>query len=79
MVRRIVTILAVVFTVMIATPTVAYGQTYGFDQTCNEIHDDLDGLGLPGVSLGDAASAIGEAQFDIRIAQCLELFCKARD
>ena len=61
MMRRIVTILAVVFTVMIATPTVAYGQTYGFDQTCNEIHDDLDGLGLPGVTLGDAASAACKA------------------
>ncbi|MFF0497010.1 hypothetical protein ACFYU5_11435 [Nocardia aobensis] len=61
MVRRIVTIFAVVFTVMIATPTVAYGQTYGFDPTCNEIHDDLDGLGLPGISLGDAASAACKA------------------
>ncbi|MBF6332078.1 hypothetical protein [Nocardia transvalensis] len=61
MVRRIFTILAVIFTVMIATPTVAYGQTYGFDQTCNEIHDSLDGLGLPGISLGDAASAACKA------------------
>ncbi|WP_308014908.1 hypothetical protein [Nocardia coffeae] len=57
LIRRLVTILAVVFTVVIATPTVAYGQTYGFDQTCNQIHDDLDSLGLPGASLGDAASA----------------------
>ncbi|WP_216898997.1 hypothetical protein [Nocardia alni] len=57
MLRRIVTILAVVFTVTIATPTVAYGQTYGFDQTCNQIYDDLNNLGLPGVSLGAAASA----------------------
>ncbi|MGV9680924.1 hypothetical protein ACWDSJ_37115, partial [Nocardia sp. NPDC003482] len=61
MVRRVVTILAVIFTVMIATPTVAYGQTYGYDQTCNEIHDDLDGLSLPGISLGDAASAACKA------------------
>ncbi|KZM74574.1 hypothetical protein [Nocardia terpenica] len=61
MMRRLITILAVVFTVMIATPTVAYGQTYGFDQTCNEIHDDLDKLGLPGISLGDAASAACKA------------------
>ncbi|MBO0853369.1 MAG: hypothetical protein J2P18_06330, partial [Nocardia sp.] len=61
MIRRVVTILAVVFTVMIATPTVAYGQTYGFDQTCNQIHDDMDGVGVPGVSLGDAASAACKA------------------
>ncbi|WP_406279530.1 conjugal transfer protein TraG N-terminal domain-containing protein [Nocardia sp. NBC_00881] len=46
---------------MIATPTVAYGQTYGFDDTCNEIHDSLDGLGLPGFTLGDAASAACKA------------------
>ncbi|MFJ4655599.1 hypothetical protein ACIP5Y_30335 [Nocardia sp. NPDC088792] len=59
--RRILTIFAVVFTVMIATPTVAYGQTYGFDQACNELHDSLDGLGIPGVSLGDAASAACKA------------------
>ncbi|WP_405493425.1 hypothetical protein [Nocardia sp. NBC_00511] len=61
MLRRIVTIFAVVFTVMIATPTVAYGQTYGFDQACNELHDSLDGLGVPGISLGDAASAACKA------------------
>jgi hypothetical protein len=61
MVRRVVTIFAVIFTVMIATPTVAYGQTYGFDQTCNDIHDTLDNVGLPGVSLGDAASAACKA------------------
>ncbi|MBU3065097.1 hypothetical protein KO481_26645 [Nocardia sp. NEAU-G5] len=61
MLRRIVTILAVVFTVTIATPTVAYGQTYGFDQTCNQIYDDLNNLGLPGVSLGAAASAACKA------------------
>ncbi|MET9486367.1 hypothetical protein [Nocardia sp. NPDC006630] len=61
MVRRILTIFAVVFTVMIATPTVAYGQTYGFDQACNDLHDSLDGLGIPGVSLGDAASAACKA------------------
>ncbi|MBF6463896.1 hypothetical protein IU427_01720 [Nocardia beijingensis] len=61
MVRRLVTIFAVIFTVMIATPTVAYGQTYGFDNTCNEIHDTLDGVGLPGFSLGDAASAACKA------------------
>ncbi|MFE3192866.1 hypothetical protein ACFXHA_27915 [Nocardia sp. NPDC059240] len=61
MLRRLVTILAVVFTVMIATPTVAYGQTYGFDQACNELHDSLDGLGVPGISLGDAASAACKA------------------
>ncbi|WP_063125086.1 hypothetical protein, partial [Nocardia arizonensis] len=61
MVRRLLTILAVIFTVMIATPTVAYGQTYGFDDTCNEIHDTLDNVGLPGVSLGDAASAACKA------------------
>ncbi|MEV6768954.1 hypothetical protein AB0N05_10050 [Nocardia sp. NPDC051030] len=59
--RRIVTIFAVVFTVMIATPTVAYGQGYGFDQACNELHDSLDGLGVPGISLGDAASAACKA------------------
>ena len=58
---RLVTILAVIFTVMVATPTVAYGQTYGFDETCDEIHDTLDGLGIPGVSLGDAASAVCKA------------------
>lgn len=61
MVRRIVTIIAVIFTVMIATPTVAYGQQYGFDETCNEVHDTLDNVGLPGVSLGDAASAVCKA------------------
>ncbi|MEV0707170.1 MULTISPECIES: hypothetical protein [Nocardia] len=61
MVRRILTIFAVIFTVMIATPTVAYGQTYGFDDTCNEIHDTLDDVGLPGISLGDAASAACKA------------------
>ncbi|MTE14975.1 hypothetical protein [Nocardia aurantiaca] len=61
MLRRLFTILAVVFTVMIATPTVAYGQTYGFDQACNELHDSLDGLGVPGISLGDAASAACKA------------------
>ncbi|MEV4234246.1 hypothetical protein AB0J47_03620 [Nocardia sp. NPDC049737] len=61
MVRRVVTILAVIFTVMIATPTVAYGQTYGFDDTCNELHDTLDNVGLPGFSLGDAASAACKA------------------
>ncbi|NEW51664.1 hypothetical protein GV794_07385 [Nocardia cyriacigeorgica] len=61
MVRRIVTIFAVIFTVMIATPTVAYGQTYGFDEACNEIHDTLDNVGIPGVSLGDAASAVCKA------------------
>ncbi|RJO68382.1 hypothetical protein D5S18_33785 [Nocardia panacis] len=61
MVRRLLTILAVMFTVMIATPTVAYGQGYGFDPTCNEIHDTLDNVGLPGVSLGDAASAACKA------------------
>ncbi len=61
MVRRVVTILAVIFTVMLATPTVAYGQQYGFDPTCNQIHDDLDSLGLPGFSLGDAASAACKA------------------
>ncbi len=59
--RKLVTILAVVFTVMVATPTVAYGQTYGFDETCDEIHDALDGLGIPGISLGDAASAVCKA------------------
>ncbi|GAB0102890.1 hypothetical protein JMUB6875_18610 [Nocardia sp. JMUB6875] len=61
MLRRLFTILAVVFTVMIATPTVAYGQTYGYDQACNELHDSLDGLGVPGLSLGDAASAACKA------------------
>ncbi|MFB7716523.1 hypothetical protein ACFVUS_08550 [Nocardia sp. NPDC058058] len=61
MVRRIFTILAVVFTVMIATPTVAYGQDYGFDPACNQLHDSLDGLGIPGLSLGDAASAACKA------------------
>ncbi|MQY29001.1 hypothetical protein [Nocardia aurantia] len=61
MLRRIMTILAVVFTVMVATPTVAYGQTYGFDQACNELHDDLDGIGVPGITLGDAASAACKA------------------
>ncbi|WP_063043707.1 hypothetical protein, partial [Nocardia pseudovaccinii] len=61
MVRRVLTIFAVIFTVMIATPTVAYGQTYGFDDTCNELHDTLDNVGLPGVSLGDAASAVCKA------------------
>ncbi|MBF6225325.1 hypothetical protein IU470_09400 [Nocardia abscessus] len=61
MVRRLVTIFAVIFTVMIATPTVAYGQSYGWDETCNEIHDTLDGLGLPGFTLGDAASAACKA------------------
>ncbi|QLY29112.1 hypothetical protein [Nocardia huaxiensis] len=61
MLRKLLTILAVVFTVMIATPTVAYGQTYGFDETCNEIHDSLDGLGIPGITLGDAASAACKA------------------
>ncbi|MFR9750241.1 hypothetical protein ACL02S_04290 [Nocardia sp. 004] len=61
MVRRLVTIFAVIFTVMIATPTVAYGQTYGFDETCNEIHDTLDNIGIPGISLGDAASAACKA------------------
>ncbi|MBH0774953.1 hypothetical protein [Nocardia bovistercoris] len=61
MVRRLLTIFAVIFTVMIATPTVAYGQTYGFDDTCNEIHDTLDDVGLPGISLGDAASAACKA------------------
>ncbi len=61
MVRRVLTIFAVIFTVMIATPTVAYGQTYGFDDTCNELHDTLDNVGLPGISLGDAASAACKA------------------
>ncbi|MFC6012467.1 hypothetical protein [Nocardia lasii] len=61
MLRRIVTILAVMFTVMIATPTVAYGQTYGFDEACNELHDTLDSVAIPGVSLGDAASAVCKA------------------
>lgn len=61
MLRRIVTIFAVIFTVMIATPTVAYGQTYGFDETCDEIHETLDGLAVPGISLGDAASAVCKA------------------
>ncbi|MFI9511370.1 hypothetical protein [Nocardia sp. NPDC052566] len=61
MVRRLFTILAVIFTVMIATPTVAYGQTYGFDEKCNELHDTLDNVGLPGFSLGDAASAACKA------------------
>ncbi|QIS13497.1 MULTISPECIES: hypothetical protein [Nocardia] len=63
MVRRLLTILAVIFTVMIATPTVAFGQDnhYGFDQTCDQIHDTLDNVGLPGVSLGDAASAACKA------------------
>ncbi|WP_280468159.1 hypothetical protein [Nocardia cyriacigeorgica] len=61
MVRRIVTIFAVIFTVMIATPTVAYGQTYGFDEACNEIHNTLDNVGIPGVSIGDAASAVCKA------------------
>ncbi|WP_433656062.1 hypothetical protein ACQPW1_33780 [Nocardia sp. CA-128927] len=61
MVRRILTIFAVIFTVMMATPTVAYGQQYGFDETCNEIHDTLDNVGLPGISLGDAASAACKA------------------
>ncbi|WP_405165414.1 conjugal transfer protein TraG N-terminal domain-containing protein [Nocardia sp. NBC_01499] len=61
MVSRILTIFAVIFTVMMATPTVAYGQQYGFDQTCNDIHDSLDNVGLPGISLGDAASAACKA------------------
>ncbi|MFC9440861.1 hypothetical protein, partial [Nocardia sp. NPDC057030] len=61
MVRRLLTIFAVIFTVMMATPTVAYGQQYGFDETCNEIHDTLDNVGLPGISLGDAASAACKA------------------
>ncbi|MEV6060563.1 hypothetical protein [Nocardia asteroides] len=50
-----------IFTVMIATPTVAYGQTYGFDQACNELHDTLDSVAIPGISLGDAASAVCKA------------------
>ncbi|MEU0541109.1 hypothetical protein [Nocardia sp. NPDC005978] len=61
MLRRILTIFAVVFTVMIATPTVAYGQNYGFDEACNQLHDSLDGLGIPGLTLGDAASAACKA------------------
>ncbi|SFN35994.1 hypothetical protein FEK33_22340 [Nocardia asteroides NBRC 15531] len=61
MLRRILTIFAVIFTVMIATPTVAYGQTYGFDQACNELHDTLDSVAIPGISLGDAASAVCKA------------------
>ncbi len=59
--RRLVTILAVIFTVSMATPVVAYGQSYGFDETCNEIHDALDELGIPGISLGDAAAAVCKA------------------
>ncbi|MFD3593649.1 hypothetical protein ACFWU5_13040 [Nocardia sp. NPDC058640] len=61
MLRRIFTIFAVVFTVMLATPTVAMGQTYGFDEACNELHDTLDGVAIPGISLGDAASAVCKA------------------
>lgn len=61
MLRRIFTILAVVFTVMIATPTVAMGEDYGFDQACNELHDTLDSVAIPGISLGDAASAVCKA------------------
>lgn len=61
MLRRIVTIFAVIFTVMLATPTVAMGQTYGFDEACNELHDTLDSVAIPGVSLGDAASAVCKA------------------
>ncbi|UGT63285.1 hypothetical protein [Nocardia asteroides] len=61
MLRRIITILAVVFTVTMATPMIAYGQTYGFDEACNELHDTLDSVGIPGVSLGDAASAVCKA------------------
>lgn len=60
MVRRLLTILAVVMTVMLATPTVAWGQDngYGFDSTCNEVHDKLSGVGVPGLpSLGDLGSA----------------------
>lgn len=62
MMRRLVTIFAVVFTVMIATPTVAWGQDngggYGYDTTCNQIHDKLD-VGLPGLpSIGDGVSAV---------------------
>lgn len=63
MLRRIITILAVLCTVMIATPVVAYGQntTYGFDEACNELHDTLDSVAIPGISLGDAASAVCKA------------------
>ncbi|MGW5573748.1 hypothetical protein ACWEVD_21360, partial [Nocardia thailandica] len=50
-----------IFTIMLATPTAAYGQTYGFDQACNELHDTLDSVAVPGVSLGDAASAVCKA------------------
>lgn len=59
--RRLFTIVAVMCAVILATPTIAYGQTYGFDDSCNQIHDSLDGLGIPGVTLGDAASAVCKA------------------
>ncbi|NUS45115.1 MAG: hypothetical protein HOQ24_15680, partial [Mycobacteriaceae bacterium] len=61
MLSRLFSIFAVVATIMLATPMVAYGQDgngYGYDTTCNQLHDKLD-VGLPGLpSLGDAVSAV---------------------
>ncbi len=63
LVRRLLFAFAAAMTVVLVVPAAAVAApgdtTYGFDQTCNDIHDDLDGisvLGLP--SLGDLSSAV---------------------
>ncbi len=60
--HRWVTVAAVVVVAMLGTTPAAYGQTYGFDQSCDQIHDSLDQVPVPGVpSMGDAASAACKA------------------
>ncbi|QXQ15796.1 hypothetical protein KV203_09025 [Skermania piniformis] len=63
MVQRLLMLAAAAMTVFLVVPATAFAQpsdtTYGFDATCNEIHDNLDGVGVLGLpSLGDLSSAV---------------------
>ncbi len=64
--RRLLTVLALCLAAVLVAPGVAAAQpnsgdsgSFGFDETCNEIHDTLDGIGIPGgPSLGDLTSTV---------------------
>lgn len=66
---RILAVVALCISALLIAPNIAFAQpttppeppstTYGFDQACNDVHDTLDGVGIPGLpSLGDLSSAI---------------------
>ncbi|MFI7524479.1 hypothetical protein [Nocardia salmonicida] len=66
-VRRVLTLLIVVTAAALGPAAVAAAQptdtTFGFNEACDQIHDTLDDIGIPGTpfNLGNAASGVCKA------------------